>query len=113
MERRDYDPAVVIHVADCDEAPADPGMIYPARAMQAYPNGRPHQCFQREAITRNAPSIVERVEYERHDYVPSTIFPDDATRPLCRTCRGTHGDETPQESTPSGLPRRPNLIVPR
>jgi hypothetical protein len=38
--------------------------------------------------------VVEQVEYGRHDYERSDVFPDDATRPLCRRCRGTHGDTT-------------------
>ncbi|MEU4422234.1 hypothetical protein AB0F81_16530 [Actinoplanes sp. NPDC024001] len=78
---------MVVHSADCDDAPAST-LVYPARAAaDAYPNGRPHRCFHR----RTARAVIEHVEYEAHAYVPSTIRPDDATRPLCRVCRGTHG----------------------
>jgi hypothetical protein len=83
----DYEPAVVVHSADCDDAPPTT-LVYPARAVaDAYPTGRPHRCFHR----RTDRAVVEHIEYETHMYVPSTIRPDDATRPLCRVCRGTHG----------------------
>jgi hypothetical protein len=37
--------------------------------------------------------VAEPGEYEPHEHQASTIWPDDAPRPLCRICRGTHGEQ--------------------
>lgn len=88
---REYPPAHVIHQADCDDAPA--GLAFRAQALAAYPNSRPHRCFSRDTVTHNREVVAEVIDYEPHAYEPSTIHPDDAVRPLCKVCRGTHGDQ--------------------
>jgi hypothetical protein len=92
MGFRDYPPAPQIHRLDCASITAGslPELSTPEIARR-YPNGKPHHCYDFHA---NASGAVEPVFYPQHDYEPSTIRYDDARRPLCRTCRGTHGDET-------------------
>lgn len=91
MEFRDYPPAPLIHRPDCPGITpgAFPVLATPEIARR-YPTGKPHFCYDFHA---NASGAVEPVSYPRHPYVPSTIKPDDAHRFLCRSCRGTHGDE--------------------
>lgn len=109
MGRREYEPAGVVHVADCAEAPAGRMFILRAAALRNS-HDRPHSCFTRAHAAANAEIVIERVDYKTHAYVQSTIWPADATRPLCRTCRGTHGDNPPRELI---APRSPHgLILP-
>jgi len=55
---------------------------------RAYPNGRMHHCYH---FTLQARGLVETLRYPPHPYEESTVVYDDATRPLCAVCRGTHG----------------------
>ncbi len=67
--KRDYAPAVYIHDAACADAPRV-ALVYPLRAAaQAYPTGRPHNCFSRETVHRGRKVVVEHVNYETHRYV--------------------------------------------
>ena len=68
---------------------------------RAYPHGKPHRCLSGVYARGNGGVIVETVAPEPHDYVASTIQPADATRPLCRTCRGTHGNGLVGSAPPS------------
>lgn len=87
-----YPPAHIIHEADCDVAPA--GLfVFQASNLQNFPNGRPHACFSRATITHNRDVVAEPGDYEPHSYEPSTLRPADAAQPLCKVCRGTHGEE--------------------
>lgn len=89
---REYPPAHVIHQADCEDAPG--GLfVFKAASLQGYPNSRPHRCFSSETVAQNREVVAEPVDYEPHPYSPSTIHPDDAPRPLCEVCRGTHGEQ--------------------
>jgi len=86
---RDYPEAHIIHEAKCAEAP--PGLfVFRARALQSYPNSRPHTCFTSATVAYDRLVVAEPGGYQPHDYLPSTIRPDDATRSLCAVCRGTH-----------------------
>ena len=102
---RDYEP-VLIHAAGCPDAPEGPASVPAVSVAKAYPHGKPHRCLSGAYARGNGGVIVETVVTEPHVYVASTIQPADATRPLCRTCRGTHGDGRqdagPQEP-PTGL----------
>jgi hypothetical protein len=91
MELREYPPAPLIHCPDCAGIAqgAFPVLATPEIARR-FPTGKPHFCYDFRA---NANGAVEPVVYPEHDYVPSTIKPADAVRFLCRSCRGTHGDE--------------------
>lgn len=93
MNARDYDPAVRIHAAGCPAAPPSL-LVVPGRSIaERYPNGRPHPLCVSSASQARGALVVETVDYPPHSYVASTIKPDDATRALCRTCRGTHGGD--------------------
>ena len=105
---RDYDP-VLIHRATCPEAPQGLLLLTARSVAQAHPHGRPHRCLTNEMARSNCGVVIEQVTPEPHDYVESTIVPADATRPLCRICRGTHGEAPPQPETPAPLSA---LIVP-
>ncbi|GIF15145.1 hypothetical protein [Actinoplanes teichomyceticus] len=106
MERHEYPPAGVVHTADCEDAP--PGLLtLPAQALRGS-HDRPHRCVNSAAVAANRPLVIERVAYEPHPYEESTIHPVDATKPLCRTCRGTHGVD------PAAYrPQQPTLLLPR
>ena len=99
MTAKDYPPAVYVHdPSRCEDAP--PGIFYPPRAVaQAHPNARPHTCFNNETIVSGRKVTIEHVDYEPHPYEPSTITECEigirATRPLCKTCRGTHAEAAP------------------
>ncbi len=109
MERREYEPAGVVHKATCLDGPVEAHFTLRAAALRNS-HDRPHFCFTRADAAANAEITIERVDYGPHDYVQSTIWPVDATRPLCRTCRGTHGDNPPRELV---APRSPvGLILP-
>lgn len=102
---RDYPPAASVHdPSRCEHAP--PGILMsPRAAAEAYPNARPHTCFTRDTITAGRAVVVEHIDYEPHRYQPSTIQHEsgiNAIRPLCKICRGTHGD-APPATGPSGL----------
>jgi len=91
MEFRDYPPAPLIHRPDC--AGITPGafaVLATPEIARRFPHGKLHRCYDFHA---NAHGAVEPVVYPEHRYVPSTIKPEDARRFLCRSCRGTHGDE--------------------
>jgi hypothetical protein len=91
MDKRDYLPAGVVHVADCDDAPA--GLLtIPAKSLRGS-HDRPHSCVTTAAVAANRDVVVERLDVEPHGYARSTIWPEDAARPLCRICRGTHPGE--------------------
>lgn len=107
MNRREYEPAGVVHVADCDLAPDERSYILRAAALRNS-HDRPHTCFTRAHAAANAEIVIERIDYEKHPYIQSTIFPDDAVRPLCRTCRGTHRHNPPRELV---APRSPAALV--
>ncbi|SDT74474.1 hypothetical protein SAMN04489716_6993 [Actinoplanes derwentensis] len=91
MGLRDYPPAAQIHRPDC------PGIsqgtlpeLTTAEIARSHPNAVMHNCYH---FHQNTAGVVEPVVYPPHDYKPSTNKPADARRPLCATCRGTHGDQ--------------------
>jgi hypothetical protein len=88
---RDYAPAHIIHEETCEEAP---GLIAfrAQNLLEAYPTSTPHTCFSRDSVNNNRYVVAEPGEYERHDWQPSTLVLLDATRALCKICRGTHGE---------------------
>lgn len=103
MRLRDYPPGTVFHSPSCPDinghsAPS----LAASRAIAENPS---HQwCFCTGGGPDNAPYVViQRVDYGPHLYVPSPNKPADATRALCRTCRGTHGDAAPEQTSASGL----------
>jgi hypothetical protein len=104
MDSREYEPTLV-HDQRCPEAPIGE-MLFPARAVaQAYPHARPHRCLSPAVARANGNVVIEKAAvYPPHDYVESTIRPYDATRALCRTCRGTHGGSPPPVVSPLLLP---------
>ncbi|WP_328465564.1 hypothetical protein OHA21_43915 [Actinoplanes sp. NBC_00393] len=107
MTAKDYPPAPVVHDAHrCDDAPA--GIRVSANAArEAAPNARAHRCFSRVTVVWRHDVVIEPVEYEPHAYEASTILSCEdgiqATRPLCRICRGTHGEQPPAEPVPGRL----------
>ena len=93
----DYPPGVVLHAPHCPEAGDGnaPGLDV-RQAIAAYPSYQLCGCAGGSPDT--APYVVvEQINYGIHLYVPAGARPDDATRPLCKTCRGTHG------TLPAGL----------
>jgi hypothetical protein len=96
---REYPPGAVFHIPSCpdvaDSAPSLPVL----QAVAANPSHR--YCVCTGGGPDDAPQVViERVDYGPHLYGPSPNRPRDATRALCRTCRGTHGQEA---TTPPDL----------
>ena len=91
MRIRDYPPGVVLHAPHCRDAGDGnaPGLGVRV-AIAQYPI---HQfCYCTGNDPGNAPYVVvEQIDFGIHLYVPSGTRPADATRPLCKTCRGTHG----------------------
>lgn len=89
---REYPPAHVIHEADCPDAP--PGQLtFRAELIPAvHPNARAHTCVSHATVQNNREVIAEPGDATDHAYVPSESQPDDAFRPLCRQCGGTHGE---------------------
>ena len=85
-----YPPQPWIHEAACLDAPA--GLAtFQARAVETlYPLGRPHYCFDKDTVAHNRDCVAETADVEPHPFVCSTIWPADATGPLCHTCRGSH-----------------------
>lgn len=91
MELREYEPAGLVHATTCPGAPR--GLVRLQATSLRASHDRPHICINGAWARANRDVVIERIDYEPHDYEPSTILPSDATRELCRTCRGTHGDE--------------------
>lgn len=90
-ERRHYPPAHQIHAPTCGSLPNGLEILPTSQLAERYPNGVMHHCYH---FHQNATGVAEQVFYPPHDYEASANFPADAVRPLCRSCRGTHEDET-------------------
>ena len=90
MGDRLYPPQPWIHEATCVDAPPGLPTMKARDVPAAHPYGRPHHCVDRDTVTYNRDCVAEAVDYEPHTYVRSTIWPQDATGPLCSTCRGSH-----------------------
>ena len=90
MGDRNYPPQPWIHEATCPDAPPGLPVITARSVPETYPYGRPHTCVNRNSFTFNRTCVAEFVDYEPHPYVYSTHWPQDATGPLCSTCRGSH-----------------------
>lgn len=59
-----------------------------AKIAEDSPNGEPHlACLS----GGDKVGVIEVVEYPPHDYEASSVVYEDATRPLCAYCEGTHG----------------------
>lgn len=91
---REFPPAVLVHSESCPDVAALRArrvvlipMATPALA-RAYPNGRMHNCYH---FTLQSRGVVETVQYPPHEYERSTVVYDNAARPLCAVCMGTHG----------------------
>jgi hypothetical protein len=104
---REYPPGAIFHTSSCPEITGHSAPSLPVlQAVAANPSHR--YCICTGGGPDTAPYVVvERVDYGPHLYVPSPSRPRDATRALCRTCRGTHGDTTP------GASSLPGLVIPR
>lgn len=89
---RDYPPAHVIHEASCEDNPGEL-LVFKAHNLVAWPNSIPHRCVSRRTITSDRDVVAEPINYEPHEYEPSTLRPADAVKALCKVCRGTHGSE--------------------
>ena len=85
-----YPPQPWIHEATCQDAPPGLPTTKARQVPVAYPYARPHTCVDRDTGVVNRDCVAEIVDYEPHPYVYSTIWPQDATGPLCSTCRGSH-----------------------
>jgi len=91
---REYPPAVLVHSESCPDVAdlrahgaALIPMVTPVIA-RAYPNGRMHSCYH---FTLQARGVIETMQYPPHEYEESTVVYEDAPRPLCTVCMGTHG----------------------
>ena len=84
-----YPPAPELHEARCEFAPSGLVRVSAKAALDAYPYARVH-CITRATVEAHRFCVVERATYEDHRFVRSSIWPADATGPLCMTCRGTH-----------------------
>lgn len=91
---KEYPPAHVIHEAACPDAP--PGLLtFRADLIPAvHPNARAHTCISPATVQNNREVVAEPGDEADHQYEPSVNRPDDAWRPLCRRCSGTHGEVT-------------------
>lgn len=91
---RDYPPAVRVHSESCPDVAslrASGAVLIPmvtSAIARAYPNGRMHNCYH---FTLQARGVVETAQYPPHEYEESTVVYEDAARPLCTVCKGTHG----------------------
>jgi hypothetical protein len=90
MGDRYYPPQEWIHVTTCKDAP--PGLtVFRARdTMTEHPHSRPHNCFTSKAIAYNVDCVAEPGDIGPHPYRRSTLWPHDATGPLCADCHGSH-----------------------
>jgi len=87
--KREYPPAVRVHGINCQDIK---GLLLSRLAMtkvvHQYPNGTPHlTCLS----GGDRFGVIEAVKYPDHAYEESSVFPQDATKPLCAYCKGTHG----------------------
>jgi hypothetical protein len=94
-----YPPQPWLHEATCVDAPRGLPIIKAQDVPTTYPYGRPHTCVDRDTGTFNRDCVAEFVDYETHPYVYSTIWPADATGPLCSTCRGSHPESAIEART--------------
>ncbi len=90
MGERLYPPQPWIHESACPDAPRGLMTVKARDVPTVHPYGRPHTCFDRDTVAFNRDCMAEAVDYEPHPYSRSTIWPADATGPLCSTCRGSH-----------------------
>jgi hypothetical protein len=104
---RDYPPGAVFHSPSCPEINGHSAPSIPV--MRAVAENPSHQYCMCTGGNQDAVPyvVIQRVDYGDHLYVPSPNWPHDATRALCRTCRGTHGESRPGEPSPLGL------VIPR
>jgi hypothetical protein len=86
---REYPPSVIVHSPDCVDVRGRILARLPrADIIAQHPNGKPHHgCLTASAMV----GVIEPIEYPPHDYEPSSQQPDDASKPLCSYCGGTHG----------------------
>jgi hypothetical protein len=88
--------------------------IFEARAAGTlYPLARPHICFDKDTIRFNRACVAEDVPVKPHPYVRSTIWPVDATGPLCHTCRGSHPESATEgrNATESRSSRTSTVLI--
>jgi hypothetical protein len=90
MGDRVYPPQEWIHESTCDGAPRGLPTFPVGDTMRLHPHSRPHICINRNTITFNRDCVAESGDIGPHPYVRSTIWPEDATGPLCHTCHGSH-----------------------
>lgn len=85
-----YPPAPTVHEVTCDGAP--PGLlIVKARTLHGG-HFRAHDCVSRNTVLYNRDCVLEPAFDEPHSYERSTVWPEDATGPLCQVCGGTHAE---------------------
>lgn len=90
MGTRTYPPQPWIHETSCNETPHGLPSFKARELPTAYPLGRPHTCFDKDTVTFNRDCVAEPFKASPHRYLRSTIWPEDATGPLCAICRGSH-----------------------
>ncbi|GAA4924255.1 hypothetical protein [Actinoplanes utahensis] len=93
MKPRDFPPGVVLHAPHCPDAGDGNKATLPTlKAIADYPSFRWCLCGNLDDTPH---VVVEAIDYGLHLYEPAPgVPPRDAIRPLCKTCRGTHGPAT-------------------
>ncbi len=99
MGTKAYPPQPMLHDADCIEAPTG-AIAFPARsAGSMYPHAFPHyNCIGPGTIGANKSLVAAPIDFDPHDYEPSSeplLQPTDAVGPLCKICHGNHFDGSP------------------
>lgn len=89
---REYPPAAVIHDASCTERFDDLLQFRAHLIPDREPYARAHHCVSPATVQQDHWVVAEPIDNDGHLYEPGDIRPDDATRPLCRHCNGTHGE---------------------
>ena len=90
MTGRIYPPAPTIHEATCEDAPPGLLVLSPRAIHDAHPVTFLHTCVSADTARAGRPCVAEPNTRAPHGYVRSSIWPDDATGPLCSICRGSH-----------------------
>jgi hypothetical protein len=104
MSERLYPPQEWIHVRTCKDAPRGLPVFKARDTMTEHPHSRPHNCFTRAAVTFNDDCVAEPGDLGPHPYRRSTLWPEDATGPLCAECYGSHSESRIEASRRTRTP---------
>jgi len=105
MGDRFYPPQEWIHLATCDDAPAGLPVFKARETMALHPHSRPHGCITSNAIAVNLDCVAESGDIGPHPYRRSTLWPKDATGPLCADCHGSHPEPRIEASRRTRIPQ--------